>query len=50
MKDRIRWIEHKGKNILFADYSNVNEKQESIPFLVEIPKWLVALRSLLKQM
>ena len=32
MNDRIKWIEHKGKQILFADYSNLQGEE----FITEI--------------
>jgi hypothetical protein len=35
MGNRVEWIKHKGKRILFCDYSNIRDEEEFIRALVE---------------
>ncbi len=35
MGNRVQWIEHKGKRILFCDYSNIHDEEGFIRVIVE---------------
>jgi hypothetical protein len=35
MSNRIQWIEHRGKRILFCDYSNIHDEEEFVRAIVE---------------
>lgn len=36
MSERIRWIQHKGKKILFVDYSNLRDEKEYLTAIAEM--------------
>jgi len=35
MGNRVQWIEHRGKKILFCDYSNIHDEEDYIRAIVE---------------
>jgi hypothetical protein len=35
MGNRVQWIEHEGKRILFCDYSNIHDEEEFVRAIVE---------------
>ncbi|MBN1978269.1 MAG: hypothetical protein JW918_12810 [Anaerolineae bacterium] len=38
MGNRVQWIEHKGKRILFCDYSHIGDEEEFVQAIVETEK------------
>jgi len=38
MGNRVQWIEHKGKRILFCDYANIRDEEAFIQAIVETEK------------
>ena len=39
--DHIKWIEYKGKQIIFVDYSNINDKNEYINRVEQFNNFLI---------
>ena len=35
MGNRVQWIEHRGKKIIFCDYSNIRDEEEFIRAIIE---------------
>lgn len=42
MEDRIQWIQHKGKKILFVDASNIRDEDNFLRILVEAEAQILA--------
>lgn len=38
MGNRVQWIEHKGKRILFCDYTNIGDEETFVQAIVETEK------------
>ena len=42
MQERIQWIQHKGKKILFVDASNIRDEDNFLRILVEAEAQILA--------